>query len=211
MEMATTPFLVQALDRSFPFPSLSQPAAAALAAGLAAAPLPLPTAGLSLSQILALGSITSVDQAVGYLLRTNQTVPLSQVAALLLDLVALQVDPTSASGQFQSPFPRLTFAQKAQAMALLEGGDPDLVALLDTQLPQPAQASVSGFVRFIAGVLLEFAAVGSYSEFGAFDPATRTLSGRPVGWQLTGYLPDGVVEGWDDFQGYFQGRMQVTA
>jgi hypothetical protein len=44
-----------------------------------------------------------------------------------------------------------------------------------------------------------------------FDPATRTLSGRPVGWQLTGYVPNGVVDGWDDFQGYFQDRVQVTS
>jgi len=211
MEMATTPFLIQALDRSLPFPALSQPAAAALAGGLAASPLPLPTAGLSVSQILALGSTTAVDQAVTHLLRNNQTIPLSQVVALLLDFVALQVNPASASGPFQSPFPRLTFAQKAHAMSLLEGGDSNLVALLDTQLPQPAQSSVSGFLKFIAGALLEFAAVGSYSEFSVFDPATRTLSGRPLGWQLTGYLPNGVVEGWDDFQGYFQNRMQVTS
>jgi hypothetical protein len=211
MEMATTPFLIKALDGSVPFPSLSQPVAAALASGLAATPLPLPTAGLSLSEVEALGPITSVDQAVTYLLRNNQTIPLSQVVALLVDFLAIQVNPASAIGPFQSPFPRLTFAQKAQAMSLLEGGDSNLVALLDTQLPQSAQSSVSGFLKFIAGALLEFAAAGSYSEFSVFDPATRTLSGRPLGWQLTGYLPNGVVEGWDDFHGYFQNRTEVTS
>ena len=40
---------------------------------------------------------------------------------------------------------------------------------------------------------------------------TRTLSGRPVGWQLTGFLPDGQTgDGWDDLLGYYQDRREVT-
>ena len=50
--------------------------------------------------------------------------------ALLLNLVATQVDPLAVSGPFLSPFARLRFDQKAQAFALIEGPDADLVALL---------------------------------------------------------------------------------
>src|SRR5690349_16040480 len=61
IEAGTTPFLVDSLDRAFPFPSLSQTVASELASGLAATPVALPTTGLSVSQILALGSISTVD------------------------------------------------------------------------------------------------------------------------------------------------------
>ena len=77
-------------------------------------------------------------------------------------------------------------------------------------LPQPLTQSVSGVLEFVAGALLEFSAFGAYSEFGVFDPATRRLTGRPVGWQIASYQPNGVVDGWDDFKGYYQGRTEVT-
>ena len=41
-----------------------------------------------------------------------------------------------------------------------------------------------------AGRRAEFAAFGCLGESQRFDPATRSLTGRPVGWQLTGFLPD---------------------
>jgi hypothetical protein len=51
-----------------------------------------------------------------------------------------------------------------------------------------------------------------YSEFDVFDHATRSLDARPVGWDLARYLPDGGPrDGWDDLQGYFQGRRRVDA
>jgi hypothetical protein len=41
-----------------------------------------------------------------------------------------------------------------------------------------------------------------------FEPRTKTLRGRPVGWELTSYR--GVREGAADFQGYYQGRTKVS-
>jgi hypothetical protein len=67
---------------------------------------------------------------------------------------------------------------------------------------------VSGLLRFAAGALLEYAAFGSYSEFGVFDPATRTVTKRAVGWDLSHYTPG--VDGWDELKGYYQGRKKVT-
>jgi hypothetical protein len=208
MEARTTDFMIQALDNFVPFPDqLARPIATAFATGLATSVIPLPPALVSLP----LAEVGTVDKALSFLLQNNQTIPLSLVIALTLNFVATQVDVAALNGPFVSPFSRLSFAQKAQAFALLESGDSDLVRLLDQQLPQPLTQSVSGVLKFVAGALLEFAAFGSFSEFGVFDPASRTLTGRPVGWQLTSYLPHGApVDGWDDLQGYYQGRREVT-
>jgi hypothetical protein len=45
-----------------------------------------------------------------------------------------------------------------------------------------------------------------------YDPATKTVSKRPVGWDLSSYMPGRTTpaDGWDEFLGYFQGR-QSTA
>jgi hypothetical protein len=44
------------------------------------------------------------------------------------------------------------------------------------------------------------AAFGSYSEYAVFDPDTRTLTARPVGWELAEYQPSGPVEGRDELK-----------
>jgi hypothetical protein len=103
----------------------------------------------------------------------------------------------------------LTYAEKAKAFELIEKTDSDLVELLDVHFPEPLKASVSGLLKFVGGALIEFATFGGYGEFAVYDEATRTLKARPVGWDLTGYQPDGPVEGWDDFIGYYQGRTEV--
>jgi hypothetical protein len=95
-------------------------------------------------------------------------------------------------------------------MSYLEGPDSDLVALIDENLPEPLRQSVSGLLKFVGGALLEFGGFGTYSEYGQFDPSTKTLKGRPVGWELTGYQPNGPVEGWNELKGYYQGRKEVT-
>jgi hypothetical protein len=71
------------------------------------------------------------------------------------------------------------------------------------------KASVSGLLKFVGGALIEFATFGAYSEYGVLDRDAKKLRKRPVGWTLTGYQPDGPVEGWDDFIGYYQGRKEV--
>ena len=207
-----TDFLIQNLDRFLPLPDeIVRPAAAALVTALADLPLPLP--GNVLGGILGPSVVTIglVENAVLFILQNDSTAPLSLPVALLLNYVATVVNPASLNGAFLSPFARLSFADKARAMQQIETAQSGLVALIDSRVPQPLQASVSGLLQFVGGALYEFAAFGSLGESQRFDPATRSLTGRPVGWQLTGFLPDNQTgDGWDELLGYYQDRREVT-
>jgi hypothetical protein len=204
LEAGCTDFMIEALDNFVPFPQeLARPAATALATGLSDLGIELPGDLLGLLPL----PVEKLDEALGELLGSDDAVPLSLVVALLLNLVATQVNPLAVNGLFLSPFARLSFADKAAAFALIEGADADLVSLLDTELPEPLHESVSGLLRFVGGALLEFPSFGSYGERSVFDPATRQLTATPVGWTLTGY--GGVSDGWDELIGYYQGRTEV--
>ncbi len=204
LDAKATDFLIESLDNFVPFPQeLARPLAAALATGLSDLGIELP---LNLGGLLPL-QVAALDDALKELLQSDEAIPLSLVVALLLNLLATQVNPAAVSGPFLAPFARLSFGEKAAAFALLEGADADLVGLLDTQLPEPLHESVSGILRFVGGALLEFPAFGAYNEWAVLDARTKTLRSTPVGWRLTGY--GGVSDGWDEFQGYYQGRTEV--
>jgi hypothetical protein len=215
IEAQGTDFLIENLDRFLPFPDeLARPAATALLTALHDLPIPLPGSVLGLlggilgPPIVTLGL---VDDAVLFILQNDDAAPLSLPVALLLNYVATLVNPLSLRGAFLSPFARLSFAEKAHAMEMIETSQSNLVALVDAQIPQPLKASVSGLLKFLGGALYEFAAFGCVGESRKFDPATRTVTGRPVGWQLTGFLPDNQTgEGWDNLIGYYQNRREVT-
>jgi hypothetical protein len=205
LEAEATDFMIHALDNFVPFPEeLARPVATAFATGLSDLGIELPGDLLGLLPL----PIETLDDALAALLDSDEAIPLSLAVALLLNLVATQVNPLAVSGLFLSPFARLSFSQKAQAFALIEGPDADLVALLDTELPEPLHESVSGLLRFVGGALLEFPAFGAYNERAVFDASTRQLTGTPVGWTLTGY--GGVSDGWDELLGYYQGRTEVS-
>lgn len=207
MEARTPDFLIESLDNYVPVPDqLARPIAAALANGLADVPLPLP-GDLPLPP---LETMSQLDDAVRQLLRNDESLPLSLLIALLLNTLATQVNPASTRGLFLSPFSRLSFADKARVFELMEGPDAALVATVDSHLPGPLRGLASGLLQFIAGALLEFSAFGTYSEWATFDPETLSVTETPVGWRLTGY-DVGVVDGWDEFQGYYQGRKKVSA
>ncbi|NEA35776.1 hypothetical protein [Streptomyces sp. SID13031] len=204
MEAGATDFMITALDNFVPFPdALAQPISAALVTGLADTGISLP--GLEILP----AELRSLDQAFSALLQSDEAIPLSFPIAGLLNLMATQVNPAAVNGPHLSPFARLTYAEKAKTFELIEKTDSDLIALLDVQFPEPLQESVSGLLKFVGGALIEFATFGAYSEFAVLDKKTKTLRKRPVGWALTGYQPDGPVEGWDDFIGYYQGRKEV--
>jgi len=105
----------------------------------------------------------------------------AQVAAVL-NGVALAVNPSPGS-IFQSPFANLPFAQKVAVFQVMDATDQ---------------------FKPLAGILAAFVAFLCYSEAGTFDPATRTIIGRPLGWDLCNY--DGVADGRDEFRGYFKGH-----
>jgi hypothetical protein len=113
----------------------------------------------------------------------------SNLVAFVLNNVAQAVHP-NPQGPFNSPFANLLFGEKVAVFAALEGG-----------------AAGAQLVP-LGGALPFFVAFTAYSEVGVFDPATRTLSGVPVGWAISSY--EGVADGRDDFHGYFQNRRRAV-
>jgi hypothetical protein len=202
-------FLLNALDNFYPVPQepllmLVQALLTGISSNLPALHLP------PLLQDLA----DELDLVLHALLTGETTIPLSLPVALLLNFVATLVDPTALNGHFLSPFARLDFAQKAKAFELMETDAANIAAAIDGKITEPVRDSISGLIEFLAGALLEFAAFGSFSEFGKFDPKTRTLTGTPVGWSLSQYLAlapnNRPVEGWDEFKGYLDGETQAS-
>lgn len=151
-----------------------------------------------------------IDQILGYEY-DDAVLPLSLPVALLLNFGALLAVPGSVVGPLGSPFSRLSIRDKCRVLAAIEAPVPQLVQVIDGALPTPLQQSASGFLRFAGGILLDGAAFSVYSEMNAYDPATGMVSPRPVGWELTGFRPDGLVDGHDEFIGYYQDRAEVPA
>jgi hypothetical protein len=144
-----------------------------------------------------------VPQPYTALRHNRDTVPLSGSVASAINTVALAVNPAAAGGAFLSPFGRLSFADKAAVWRTLEE---------DTRQVSDRDPTHSlGVLQFVFGVLPALVQFIAFSEIDVFDPATRTLTRRPVGWDHCGYLGTRTepVEGWDDFQGYYQDRKEV--
>jgi hypothetical protein len=120
------------------------------------------------------------------------TLPASSGVAMLLNLLANDVSP-GASGPFSSSFANLSFANKAAVFERLES---------EFELQEGGTE-----FAFVAGILPGFATFLTFSEASVFDAATGTLTGRPVGWELTNYA--GTSDGWDEFRGYYHGRRRV--
>ena len=136
-------------------------------------------------------------------LGSKHSVPLSGAVASAINTVALEVNPAAVAGSFPSPFARLAFADKAAVWRTLEE---------DTRRVSERDPTHSlGVLQFVFGVLPAFVQFFAFSEIDVFDPATRILVRRPVGWDHCGYLGTSLepVEGWDDFQGYYQDRREV--
>lgn len=126
----------------------------------------------------------------------NGTVPLSGAVAGLLNSTAAQVDPV-ATGTFPSHFSRLSFAEKVDVFRRIEA--------------TPGNDDASRNIRFVGGILPGYTAYLAYTEWHVFDPNTRTLSGRPVGWDLSQYMPGRTTPaaGWDEMRGYWKGRKKA--
>ncbi|WP_107656684.1 hypothetical protein [Nocardia suismassiliense] len=151
-----------------------------------------------------------IDQALGYRY-SDRVLPLSVLLALALNFGALLVAPATLVGPLGSPFARLSLHDKCRVLELLERPIPALVSIVDRALPGPLRGTGTGFLRFAGGLILEAAAFSVYSEMEMFDPVTRTVPARPPSWEITGYRPDGLVEGHPELIGYYQGRREVPA
>lgn len=199
-------FLLEALDEFMPVPdTYLQPIAASLAAGMSDTPIPAELVALP-DEVTA-----TVDQGLLALFANDQTVPVSAVVALLVNQAAMMAHPDAIAGPFVSPFANLSYEQKFDAWKVIELDTAGLIATFDTQTPEPLRASLSGLVKFVAGALVEFAAFGSYSEWGFFDREAGRATQRPVGWEMSNYLPGRLapVDGQPELMGYYGGVRRV--
>ena len=204
-------FLRHTLDHYLPFPdAYVHTLAAAFATGVSEVPLPSSLLGGLLGRLE--HHAATLDEALRAALANDESVPASLVAALLLNVAATQVNPRAVIGPIPaSPFANLSHREKGLAFDRLERADPDIVALVDAALPEPLNESASGLVRFVSGVKLALTPFGAYSEFGVFDRAALRATTRPVGWDLSRYMPGRTTpaDGWPELLGYYQGRRAV--
>jgi hypothetical protein len=154
------------------------------------------------------GTTVSLGQAVQEVLSTTDSVPLSTLLGLLLNALALTVQPTAALNLLLPPFCALSWTQKARVLELLELPGSEALRMISERIQEPVTRTLVGYVQLIGLGLLAFAGSGSYSEWAVLDPARRTLTAKPVGWTLSRY--QGVSDGWNEFRGYYQGRRSAS-
>jgi hypothetical protein len=204
--------VLEALDYFVPMPdSYAQALAAAFRTGVSDQPLPasaLDALGIQLEQ----GAAT-LDRALQTLLASDAAIPLSLLIALMLNYEASSVNPAAMAGPFPaSPFANLKVAEKAKVFENLETAQSDLVAALDENAPEPMRGQMSGLLKYVGGTLLEFAAFTPYAEWGVFDRSLNRATERPVGWEISSYLPgrSTPVDGRNDLLGYYDGHRSAA-
>jgi hypothetical protein len=152
-----------------------------------------------------------MDDALKVVLANDLAVPAALPLALLMNFAATQVRPSSIVGPTSSPFANLSWREKGHAFQRIEQADPELVALIDKNAPQPLKEEASGLLRFAGGTLLELGGFATYTEWAVFDRATRRATKRPLGWDLSRYMPGRKTpaDGWPEFRGYYQERRET--
>lgn len=212
IEAKAPELLMHTFDTYLSLPdSYLQALAAAFATGAAELRLPGSLLGGIFRALELVGA--TLDDALELLLANDASIPAAIVCALLMNVAATQVRPTAVLGPVpSSPFANLSWQEKGLAFQRIEQADPALVALIDAHAPQPLQEGASGLLRFLGNTLLVVAPFAVYSEFGVFDRATRRATRRPVGWDLSSYMPGRTTpaDGWPEFIGYYQGRTAVA-
>jgi hypothetical protein len=194
--------LLATFDHLLPLPEeMARAIAGVLASGLPEVPVALPGDLSALSSCVA----DTLDGAVQRILARPDLLPLSQVVALLLNLLATQVDPATTRGPLRSPFARLSVAGKATVLGMLEEPDPVLLAAVQSQLAEPLRGAVRGLLLYLAGGLRAFPAFGTHGTWSTLDPRTMSVGRRPAGWDVARFAPC-APDGWNDFTGYYRGR-----
>lgn len=135
----------------------------------------------------------------------------SVLLTLLINLAATRM-AGSVDGPFPSPFANLSWEQKARVFEELESENSWLKrAVVWGVRDWTYREATPGVMATLVGFMLRIAGFGSYCEFAVFDPESREVAERPLGWQLSQYAPDAPPSGIgsDDFIGYYQGRRSV--
>jgi len=120
--------------------------------------------------------ITVIDESAPYLPQ------FSAILAGILNNLAQAVN-RAVAGPFSAPFANLSFPEKVAVFQIMDGTEA---------------------LKYLAGVLPAIVAFLCYSDAAVLDPATRTLTGQPVGWTISNY--SGVADGRAEFRGYFGNR-----
>jgi hypothetical protein len=183
--------------------------AAAFQEGVSEVPLPHELLSGALRLLEAIGA--RMDAALKVVLANDLTVPAALPLALLMNFAATQVRPASVLGPTSSPFANLSWREKGLAFQRIEQADPELVGLIDKNAPQPLREEASGLLRFAGGTLLELGGFATYTEWAVFDRAKRRATRRPLGWDLSRYMPGRTTpaDGWPEFLGYYQDRRET--
>src|SRR5215213_9978330 len=190
--------------------SQAQRVTTAAPGGVEAVPIPHSLLGGALSALELVGA--TMDDVLRLALANDETVPASLPLALLMNFAATQVRPSSVVGPIpSSPFANLTWSEKGLAFERIEQADPAIVALIDANAPQPLKEGASGLLRFVGNAMLVFAPFAGYSEYGVFDRSTLRATRRPIGWDLSRYMPGRTTpaDGWPEFLGYYQDRRET--
>jgi hypothetical protein len=208
---ARSPELIQhTLDFYISWPdAYLQALAAAFEEGVSEVRIPHELLSGALLALEAVGA--TMDDALKVVLANDLTVPAALPLALLMNFAATQVRPAAVAGPTSSPFANLSWHDKGLAFERIEQADPELVALIDRNAPQPLQSEASGLLRFAGGTLLELGGFATYTEWAVFDRASRRATRRPLGWDLSNYMPGRTTpaDGWPEFRGYYQGRRET--
>jgi len=208
----TQQFLLENLDNYLPWPQdIAAPILSALASAYSEAAGPVPfSLALALKPVETL-ILNKLDGYMDKLIAGEETVPLAHVFSLILNITATMVNPLALRGSHLSPFSRLSFSEKMEVFKRLETGEPDIAQLISINLTAQQSALLPSLMNTFARNLIQLSAFGAMSEWHALDSTTRTLNVRPIGWEISNYLPQGNVEGWDDFLGYYQNRSSIDA
>ncbi|MBJ7329586.1 MAG: hypothetical protein JHC95_06790 [Solirubrobacteraceae bacterium] len=207
------PFLMKTIDGYLPVPDrVWIPTLVTSTRVLGNVPAPLPPD----LRRLGLADAQRFDRALEIVLTNDETIPASIVIALLLNVTATILTPAVLwrSGGV-APFAKLSYNEKGRVFRDFEGDTPKIVTLLRRSgaLDGWLVDALDGLIKYLAMAALALSADGMWSEQSTYDPATKRLSGRPIGWDQTGYLigrtepPDGHA----DLLGYYQDRTEVEA
>jgi hypothetical protein len=136
--------------------------------------------------------IRNLDQYIPVFTGPGETaIPASAGVAAGLNDYALTVNPAAAAGAFPSPFARLTFAEKVEALRRFES--------------EPAAANTE--LRFVGAILPGFAAYLAMSEAPYWDRSSRTMTAKPLAWEITQYR--GPTDITDELIGYWKGHRKA--
>jgi hypothetical protein len=115
---------------------------------------------------------------------------LPELADTIADIFNSTADAVNPGrpGPFESSFANLSFAQKGVVLAALESN--------------AATAQWVGVLPLVVGFL-------TFAETAVFDPVTRTILGRPIGWDLGNY--SGLSDGRGESHGYRRNRRKTDA